>query len=157
MLHRLLGLTARTRLGFEPTHYARQVRAGLRRGLLALGREYVDSMRLFAIGVGESGTPFYAFAPLLHDQLFMEYAALVEAGGYGTRYSFGPAVDTRGWALGPLSEPLRPDTPTDPCGILMLGAPDAEGVPRFVPRMHEAHPKPWARMFLDPFLLSRSG
>ena len=42
-------------------------------------------------GVGESGTPFYVFAPMLHDQMLMDYAAALKAGVFGTQYALGPA------------------------------------------------------------------
>lgn len=142
VLHRLLGLEFETRVGFEPTHYARQVRAGLRRGLYELGREYIEALRIYTIGVAESGTPYYAFAPLLHDQLMMEYVALLDSGVYGTQYAFGPALDTRGWSLGPLSHPPDEDFEINPCGILMLDS--------FLPRTHEDHERPWAELFLAP-------
>jgi hypothetical protein len=144
----LLGLDVEMRLGFEPSHYARQIRAGLRRGLYALARDYVEALRVHVVGVGESGTPYFAYAPLLHDQLFLEYVTLLEDGLYGTQYVFGPAVDTRGWAKGPLAHHLRDDGEINPSGIVT--ATRVAGGIGFEPRAHPTHGQPWVRLFLGP-------
>lgn len=136
----LFGLKREFLIGFEPQHYARQIKAGIRYGFYTIFLDYVKELRVYAAGVGESGTPFYIFAPLLHDQVMMEYAMALKNGIYGTQYSFGPAVDTRGWAKGPLSFHYQDDHAVNPSGILQIkdgnlklrGHENGQWMPQFV-------------------------
>jgi hypothetical protein len=147
IFNELFGLERQFKNGFEPQHYARQIRAGIRYGFYSLFLDYVKELKLYAAGVGESGTPFYVFAPLLHDQVMMEYALALKNGIYGTTYNFGPGVDTRGWAKGPLSFHYDDDHEVNPSGILMIKdgklkfrgmEPDGKWMPQFVDPLFEA-------------------
>jgi hypothetical protein len=120
VLKKLLNILPGNTLGFEPEYYARQNRAGIRRGFYPYFMEYINELRVFIVGVGESGTPFHTFAPLLHDQVMMEYAIALKAGVYGTQYGFGPAIDTRGWAKSPLGLHYIDDHELNPSGLLSV-------------------------------------
>lgn len=144
----LLGIRREFLLGFEPQHYARQIRADIRHGFHKFMIEYVNALRLFAAGVGESGTPFYIFSPLLHDQVMMEYASALKSGIYGTQYAFGPAVDTRGWAKAPLGLHYDDDHEINPSGLLkIITVKDGKDV-KF--RGDEAIDSAWPKQFLEP-------
>jgi hypothetical protein len=153
VLKRLLGILRGNTLGFEPQHYARQIRAGIRRGFYPYFMEYVNALRMFIVGVGESGTPFHTFAPLLHDQVMMEYAAALKAGIYGTQYGFGPAVDTRGWAKSPLGHHYLDDHEVNPSGLLTIAEKRNPGKtgPRVLRSIEE---RSWVNAFVTPFMES---
>lgn len=149
VLERLFGMSREQLLGFEPQHYARHIRLGIRDGFYKFAMEYVNNLRLHTIGVGESGTPFYVFAPLLHDQVMMEYASVLRSGVYGTQYAFGPAVDTRGWAKGPLSEHVLDDNEINPSGAFSIVK---EGnVTKIIPRSFDPKKPGWVQNFLSDF------
>lgn len=164
----LLGIKREMLLGFEPQHYARQIRGGIRHGFHKFMLEYVNELRLFTAGVGESGTPFYIFAPLLHDQVLIEYASVLKSGVYGTQYAFGPAVDTRGWAKSPLGLHYDDDHEINPSGLLKVipGTGGNEGTVKFrtgnddadkaKPRDDERenywYDKSWPQQFINPLL-----
>jgi hypothetical protein len=139
----LLGIKREFLLGFEPQHYARQIRAGIRHGFHKFMIEYVNATRLFAAGVGESGTPFFTFSPLLHDQVMMEYASALKSGIYGTQYSFGPAVDTRGWAKAPLGLHYDDDHEINPSGLLKIDPATEDTKPAL-------NIRPWPEKFITP-------
>jgi hypothetical protein len=144
----LLGIRREFLLGFEPQHYARHIRAGIRGGFHQYMVEYVNALRLFVAGVGESGTPFYIFSPLLHDQVMMEYVSALKSGIYGTQYSFGPGVDTRGWAKAPLGLHYDDDHEINPSGLLkVISTKDGKDV-KF--RGDEETNASWTNQFLDP-------
>lgn len=147
VLHRMLGLTRAWWLGFEPQHYARQRRLGLRDGFHRMFLDYVRALGVRAAGVGESGTPFHVFAPLLHDQMLMDYAAALRAGVFGTQYALGPAIDTRGWGRQPLGLHYEDDHAVNPCGIYRL-----DGRGGVALRGNEADGKPWLPQVLGPLL-----
>jgi hypothetical protein len=149
ILERVFGLRRERLLGFEPNHYARHIRLGIRDGFYKYAMEYINSLRLHTVGVGESGTPFYVFAPLLHDQVMMEYAHVLKSGVYGTQYAFGPAVDTKGWAKGPLSLHYQDDNETNPSGLFSI----VKGKSGLTVKERSFVPdKPgWARSFLTDF------
>lgn len=146
LFHELLGIERKFLLGFEPQHYARQVRAGIRYGFYQFMMEYVDALRIYAAGVGESGTPFFIFAPLLHDQLMMEYVTALKSGIYGTQYAFGPAVDTRGWAKAPLGLHYDDDHEINPSGLLKIKGNEVNF------RGDETTGQEWAKQFINPLL-----
>jgi hypothetical protein len=153
VLKKLLGILPGNTLGFEPQHYARQIRAGIRRGFYPYFMEYVNALRVFIVGVGESGTPFHTFAPLLHDQVMMEYAAALKAGVYGTQYGFGPAVDTRGWAKSPLGQHYIDDHEINPSGLLTIA--ESKNPSRTGPRiLRKVEERSWVDAFVTPFLAS---
>jgi hypothetical protein len=156
VLERLFGLTREQNLGFEPQHYARHVRLGIRDGFYKFSVEYVNALRLHAVGVGESGTPFYVFAPMLHDQVMMDYAHLLKSGAYGTQYAFGPAVDTKGWAKGPLSLHYLDDHEVNPSGMFSLvkGKRGSEVVQR---KFDQKAENGWAKSFLNDFFRNIDG
>lgn len=95
ILNRLMGLNKNVMLGFLPNQYGRQIRAGIRQGFLKFFVDYVNALRIHTVGVGESGTPFYVFAPLLHDQVMMEYATALKLGLYGERNTPSDPPSTR--------------------------------------------------------------
>lgn len=145
LFHEIIGANRDILIGFEPQHYARQIKAGIRYGFYSIFMDYVKNLRIYTVGVGESGTPFYIFAPLLHDQVMMEYARALRNNLYGTQYSFGPAVDTRGWAKAPLGLHYEDDHELNPSGLLMIGKDKSL---RF--RGNENSGSEWARIFVDP-------
>ncbi|OFZ52920.1 MAG: hypothetical protein A2428_07310 [Bdellovibrionales bacterium RIFOXYC1_FULL_54_43] len=145
-LRRLLGIDRDFALGFEPQHSAQQERLRLRKGLYPFIMDYANSLRLFAVGVGESGTPFHTFAPKLHDEMAMRYAKALKSGLYGTLYSFGPAVDTRGWAKGPLSFHYLDDHEINPSGIFRL----VEDQDKTGAAAIKLERRPWVDTFVDP-------
>ncbi len=143
VLHHLLGIRRAFLLGFEPQHYPIQIKAGIRYGFYTFFMEYVNALGIYTAGVGESGTPFFYWAPLLHDQVMMEYARALKNGVYGTQYSFGPATDTRGWAKAPLGLHYDEDHEVNPSGILST-------VPLEDPK-DRAKKEAWADDFLKLF------
>ncbi|HXH29200.1 MAG TPA: hypothetical protein VNJ01_00140 [Bacteriovoracaceae bacterium] len=145
VLHHILGMNRKFLLGFEPQHYATQVKLGMRYGFYTFFMEYVNALGLYTAGVGESGTPFFYFAPLLHDQVMIEYARALKNGVYGTQYSFGPAVDTRGWAKAPLGLHYEDDHEINPSGILSVVE-----VP-FLSKQDRVKKESWADDFLKLF------
>jgi hypothetical protein len=151
ILHRIFGIKRERLLGFEPNTYPRQIRAGIRDGFYKYSMQYINALRIFTFGVGESGTPFHVYAPMLHDQVMMEYATVLKSGVYGTQYSLGPAVDSRGWAKGPLSLSLQNDVEVNPSGLLSLKVAPVQERAAFhvVPRNWQSNP-PWAGEFLNP-------
>jgi hypothetical protein len=150
VLKKLLDILPGNTLGFEPQYYARQIRAGIRRGFLPYFMEYINELRVFIVGVGESGTPFHTFAPLLHDQVMMEYAAALKAGVYGTQYGFGPAVDTRGWAKSPLGHHYLDDHELNPSGLLTLV--ERKSGQKKGPRvLRTVEERGWVDAFVRPF------
>lgn len=132
VFHDLIGINRNMLIGFEPQHYPRQIRAGIRFGFYDFFMDYVKELGIYTAGVGESGTPFYVFAPLLHDQVMMEYARALKNGVYGTQYSFGPAVHTRGWAKAPLGLHYLDDHEVNPSGILDIEALDEKKDSRWI-------------------------
>lgn len=157
ILERVFGLNREQNLGFEPQHYARHIRLGIRDGFYKFSVEYVNALRLHAVGVGESGTPFYVFAPMLHDQVMMDYAHLLKSGAYGTQYAFGPALDTKGWAKGPLSLHYLDDNETNPSGMFSLKS-TKDGKATVIDR--KFNPKAdrgWAKDFLIEFFKKFDG
>ncbi|MFL5784865.1 MAG: hypothetical protein ACJ76H_09670, partial [Bacteriovoracaceae bacterium] len=151
LFHEIIGVNRVLQLGFEPQHYSRQIRAGIRFGFYKFFMDYVKKLRLYTVGVGESGTPFYIFAPLLHDQVMMEYARALRNGLYGTQYSFGPAVDTRGWAKAPLGLHYDDDHEINPSGILKISQ-DKNGQNTLLFRGDEASGSEWAKIFVQPVI-----
>ena len=149
VLERVFGMTRERFLGFEPNHYARQIRLGIRDGFYKFSMQYINSLRLHTVGVGESGTPFYVFAPLLHDQVMMEYAHVLKNGVYGTQYAFGPAVDTKGWAKGPMSLHFLDDNEINPSGLFSIVKEGAQI--RLKDRGYDPEKPGWARAFLTDF------
>lgn len=141
--NKLFGLKVEYMIGFEPQHYARQIRAGVRYGFYHFFMEYINALRLYVVGVGESGTPYYYFANLLHNQVMMEYITALQSGVQGSQYVFGPAVDTVGWARSPLGHHWDEDHEVNPSGILRL----ENGEPKF--RGNEAIGEKWAVDFMN--------
>ncbi len=151
LFHEIIGANRDILIGFEPQHYARQIKAGIRYGFYTIFMDYVTNLRLYTVGVGESGTPFYIFAPLLHDQVMMEYARALRNGLYGTQYSFGPAVDTRGWAKAPLGLHYDDDHELNPSGLLTIST-DKKGEKTLKFRGDENTGSEWAKIFVNPLL-----
>jgi hypothetical protein len=151
LFHDIIGAERELLIGFEPQHYARQIKAGIRYGFYSIFMDYVKTLRLYTVGVGESGTPFYIFAPLLHDQVMMEYARALRNGLYGTQYSFGPAVDTRGWAKAPLGLHYEDDHELNPSGLLTIKT-DKSGSRTLKFRGDENTGSEWAKIFVNPLL-----
>jgi hypothetical protein len=114
----IFGLKREFFLGFEPQHYARQIRGGIRFGFYHFFMNYINALRLYTVGVGESGTPYYYYANLLHNQVMLEYVTALQSGVLGTQYVFGPAIDTVGWARSPLGHHWDEDHEVNPSGIL---------------------------------------
>lgn len=149
VLHRMLGLEREWWLGFEPQHYARHLRLGVRDGFHRMFLDYVRELGVRVAGVGESGTPFYVFAPMLHDQMLMDFASALKAGVFGAPYAVGPAIDTVGWAKKPLGLHYEDDHDVSPCGIYRL---DGKGGVKL--RGNEAEGKPWLPQFIGPLFES---
>jgi len=143
LFNQIFGLERVFMLGFEPQHYARQIRAGIRYGFYHFFLQYIKNLKLYTVGVGESGTPYYFYANLLHNQIMLEYVEALKNGLYGTQYVFGPAVDTVGWARSPLGHHWKEDHEVNPSGILKI----ENGEPVF--RGDDYLKTEWPLIFLD--------
>lgn len=77
VVHKILGLERTRFIGFLPPHYARQIRAGIRSGFYDTFLSYVNELGIHVGGVGESGTPFYPWAALVHQQMMIELIAVL--------------------------------------------------------------------------------
>lgn len=101
----------------EPQFYLAQLRAGERRGLQSLILDYYDRYRL-PVMVGETGTPYHAFAEAWHKQMMIECAAARAKGAPMLGYTLYPVLDTYGWEMA-LSRP-RAAALHNPSGLLDL-------------------------------------
>ena len=108
VLYRAFGLERQRRVGFLPPHYARQTRAGMRKGFYRTFLKYVDQLGIRIGGIGESGTPYYPWAATVHKQMMYELAAGMKASDfYMVRNDLGPAWGTVGWMNGPMTGNLK--------------------------------------------------
>jgi hypothetical protein len=79
-----------------PEEYGRQRKQGLRYGFDAVTRDYFEHYPM-PMMVTETGTPYYGYGHLWHDQMLTEAATLVESGLPLLGYTMFPVIDTFGW------------------------------------------------------------
>ncbi len=102
LFHRAFGFNRDRNLGFLPTHYARQIRAGLRDGITKVLTTYINQLRVFNFGGGELGGPYVPWHQMMLTQSTAGFAAAArETGSYLTSLHVGPAIGVPGWMAGP--------------------------------------------------------
>ena len=102
LFHRAFGLIRDRNLGFLPTHYARQIRAGLRDGITKVLTTYITHLRVFNFGAGELGGPYVPWHEMMLTQSSAGFSAAArETGSYITSLHVGPAIGVPGWMAGP--------------------------------------------------------
>ncbi|MES2963787.1 MAG: hypothetical protein V4760_07830, partial [Bdellovibrionota bacterium] len=74
ILMRLFGLKNERFLGFLPSHYPVQIKAGIREGFLPIFMRYAKVMRVMHVSVKESGSPYYPWAESVHKQMALQAA-----------------------------------------------------------------------------------
>lgn len=146
ILNRTFGLKRHFKVGFEPQHYARQMRAGMRDGFYKFLMDYTNALGIRVVGVGESGTPYHNLAPLLHDQHMMSLASAGQSGLYLAMYNIGSTTNTVGWEYSPMALPAAMDQVVNPSGIFNI---PVEGQP--VTLMQNKDGSLWFRQFAQPF------
>jgi hypothetical protein len=120
ILYRAFGLERQRRLGFLPTHYARQMRAQLRKGFYKIFLNYFNETGIGVVGQGEDGTPF-PWHFLVHKQQNLSLVAAAEAADlYIVRHDVGAAVGTVGWMAGPMTGDLKSNGRRGEDGIFKL-------------------------------------
>lgn len=121
VLHNLFGLKRFRRTGFLPPHYARQTRAQMRKGLYETYLTYINELGIRIGGIGESGTPYYPWAAMVHKQMMLAaIAAARRAHMYFVRYDLGPLVGTIGWMNGPLIGSIKTNGKRASDGVMKL-------------------------------------
>jgi hypothetical protein len=102
--YRAFGFKRDRFLGFLPTHYARQIRAGLRDGIDKILITYIKKLRVFNFGAGELGGPYVPWHDMMLIQSSVGFStAARETGAIITSLHVGPAVGVPGWMGGPLT------------------------------------------------------